>query len=220
VKTLFMMATEAPQVLVTDEVVLQQMTQNFLDANIERLCGQKCLELKAQNKVKDFAEYNFDPKLLLSQICTIYVVLMREGTEAKGKTLQFIAQDSRYYNPQTFAKAARILKRDRMLSGDLIVGFNDFIKELQVRGEAQAAADEVDIPDEFLDPILCEIMSDPVMLPDSKNVMDRKSIVRIIMSDDHDPFTRSPLKMEDLIPQVELKAQIVAFAKANSIPLE
>ena len=77
-----------------------------------------------------------------------------------------------------------------------------------------------DIPDEYLCPIMAEIMTDPVLLPHSKNICDRKSIVRIIMSDDHDPFTRDPLKIEDLVPQVDLKAEIEEFAKKHNIPLD
>ena len=46
-----------------------------------------------------------------------------------------------------------------------------------------------EIPEDFLDPIMAEIMMDPVELP-SKNIMDRNTITRIILTDDADPFTR------------------------------
>ena len=217
VKTLYLMAVEAPKVLVQSEVVLQQLTQHFLDANLERLVGAKCMELKAKSGAKDFEEYNFDPKLLLSQICTIYTVLARE---APAKTRRFVAEDGRYYKPESFKKALRIVKRERILKAEIIKDFEEFARGLAEKEMQMQAEAEVDIPDEYLDPMMADIMIDPVMLPASKTIMDRKTIQRIIMSDDHDPYTRDPLKMEDLVPQPELKAKIEAFAKENNISLD
>ena len=45
--------------------------------------------------------------------------------------------------------------------------------------KASAKANEInydDAPDEFLDPLTCALMDDPVELPSSKNVMDRLTI--------------------------------------------
>jgi len=86
--------------------------------------------------------------------------------------------------------------------------------------QQQAAMEDVDIPEEYLDPVMADLMTDPVLLPSSQKIMDRKNIVRIIMSDDHDPFTRTPLKTEELIPQPELKAEIEAFAQKHNICLD
>lgn len=55
--------------------------------------------------------------------------------------------------------------------------------------EAEDAA-EADAPEEFFDPIMSEIMSDPVMLPSGIS-MDRETILRHLMSDPTDPFSRS-----------------------------
>lgn len=51
-------------------------------------------------------------------------------------------------------------------------------------------AAEAEAPEEFFDPIMSEIMSDPVTLP-SGSVMDRENIMRHLMSDATDPFSRS-----------------------------
>ena len=42
-----------------------------------------------------------------------------------------------------------------------------------------------DIPDEFLDPILGTLMTDPVHLPTSNTIMDRSVIARHILRCDH-----------------------------------
>lgn len=54
--------------------------------------------------------------------------------------------------------------------------------------------------------------TDPVVLP-SKNVMDRSIITRHLLSDPKDPFTKQPLKVEDLEADLELKAKIEEWRK-------
>ena len=60
--------------------------------------------------------------------------------------------------------------------------------------------DYEDAPDEFIDPMMCELMEDPVLLPTSGNVMDRKHITRHLLSTPNDPFNRQPLTEEMLKP--------------------
>jgi ubiquitin conjugation factor E4 B len=55
------------------------------------------------------------------------------------------------------------------------------------------------------------LMEDPVILPISKTSIDRSTVRSHLLSDPHDPFNRTPLKIEDLIPDTELKAKIEAF---------
>ena len=57
--------------------------------------------------------------------------------------------------------------------------------------------------DEFIDPMMCELMEDPVLLPTSGNVMDRKHITRHLLSTPNDPFNRQPLTEEMLKPGKE-----------------
>jgi len=54
-------------------------------------------------------------------------------------------------------------------------------------------------------------MRDPVLLPSSKTIVDRSTIKQHYLSDATDPFNRQPLKWEDIVDAVELKAQIDAF---------
>eukprot|EP00434_Breviolum_minutum_P034271 symbB.v1.2.030326.t1/scaffold3400.1/size59204/2 len=91
-------------------------------------------------------------------------------------------------------------------------------KELNDLAESQEAAlANVTVPDDFLDPIMSEIMVDPVLLPTSNTVMDRKVIERHIMSNDDDPFNRQSLSVKDLVPQTELKEKITEFCKKHGI---
>jgi ubiquitin conjugation factor E4 B len=81
---------------------------------------------------------------------------------------------------------------------------------------AQAAAEEEeeeellggDVPDEFLDPVMCTLMRDPVTLPTSNTVMDRPVIMRHLLSDPRDPNSRQPLTPDMLVPNTELRQRI------------
>ena len=53
-----------------------------------------------------------------------------------------------------------------------------------------------DAPEEFLDPLMFNLMEDPVELPDSHNIMDRKTIKIHLLNDPHDPFNRAPLSLD------------------------
>lgn len=68
-----------------------------------------------------------------------------------------------------------------------------------------------DAPDNFLDPITTLIMEDPVLLPSSKTIVDRSTIETHLLSDDTDPFNRSKLSIDMLIPCVDLKEQIQKY---------
>ena len=55
------------------------------------------------------------------------------------------------------------------------------------------------------------LMEDPVILPSSKISIDRSTIKAHLLSDSTDPFNRMPLKLEDVIDDVELKQKITEF---------
>ncbi|WVZ57309.1 hypothetical protein U9M48_007709 [Paspalum notatum var. saurae] len=164
--------------------------------------------------VKDPEKYEFKPKQLLKQIATIYVHISRGDNEAVFPAA--ISKDGRAYNDQLFASAANILWK--------IGGDPKIIQEfMQLAGKAKAAASEAmdaeailgDIPDEFLDPIQYTLMKDPVTLPSSKVTVDRPVIIRHLLSDSTDPFNRSHLTQDMLIPNTELKLQIEEFIRSQ-----
>ena len=214
--TLHQICKQACSVIIDNRLVMEQMVTSCLDPCIDRLVGPRCLELKGEKR--DFEVYEFDPKDLLNKLCEMYVFLADAGRE---KLARIMADDTRFYKPETFRKALIIVRRERLLNAEFSRKFEDFVKYLNEFATARKdALDSVTIPDHFLDPLMAEIMMDPVLLPSSSVIMDRRHIMRIILSDDHDPFNRKPLKPEDLIPQTELADEIKKFCKDNNISLE
>ncbi|KAK1660457.1 hypothetical protein QYE76_048617 [Lolium multiflorum] len=164
--------------------------------------------------VKDPEKYEFKPKQLLTQIVTIYVHIARGDKEAIFPAA--ISKDGRSYNEQLFASVGNILWK---------IGVDpQIIQEFtQLAGNAKAAASEAmdveailgDIPDEFLDPIQYTLMEDPVVLPSSRVTIDRSVIVRHLLSGSTDPFNRSHLTQDMLLPDMHLKLRIQEFVRSQ-----
>merc|ERR1719416_219756 len=72
-----------------------------------------------------------------------------------------------------------------------------------------------DTPDEFLDPLMQEFMTDPVLLPTSGNIVDRMTITQHLLNDDTDPFNRKKLSIDDVKPAEELKEKMKAWVDAK-----
>lgn len=218
IRTLWSITREAPMVIVSKLNVLQQLLHNCLNSCLDRLVGPKCLELKmAKGSRNDFDDYSFKPTELLQMIAEMYVHV---GQADKDRVQKMITEDGRSYKPTTFMKAVKILRRDQMISSSMLKDFERFVNELNELAKSQEAAlANVTIPDEYLDPIMAEIMEDPVLLPTSNTIMDRKVIERHIMSNDDDPFNRAHLAVKDLQPQDKLREEIHAFCAAHGISL-
>lgn len=91
----------------------------------------------------------------------------------------------------------------------------DFLLILnQLSQDSKALMDVLgDIPEKFLDPISFDLINDPVKLPSSGVIMDRKIIKQHLLNDEHDPFNRSPLKFHDLLEVPEFKKEIENWVK-------
>ncbi|KAJ0452511.1 putative U box domain, Zinc finger, RING/FYVE/PHD-type, ubiquitin conjugation factor E4, core [Helianthus annuus] len=164
--------------------------------------------------LKDPEKYEFRPKELLKQIVNIYVHLARGDHENIFPSA--ITKDGRSYNDQLFTEAANVLRR---IGEDprIIQAFDDLGRKAKAAASEAMDAEAIlgDIPDEFLDPIQYTIMKDPVILPSSRIIVDRPVIQRHLLSDATDPFNRSHLTPDMLIPDTELKQKIEEFVKSQ-----
>ena len=57
---------------------------------------------------------------------------------------------------------------------------------------------DVDVPDEFLDPIMSTQIKEPVFLPDTDVMMDKSVISTHLLSNKTNPFTRGELTLDML----------------------
>ncbi|TFK61391.1 hypothetical protein BDN72DRAFT_828292 [Pluteus cervinus] len=175
----------------------------MLDYNLHALVGPKCQELK----VREPEKYKFNPKALLSDILQVFLNLSDQEAFVRG-----VAEDGRSYTKELFERAAEIALRRGLKTEAEIAPLYEFIAKVETCKETLEAEEDLgDVPDEFLDPLMFTLMRDPVLLPSSKNILDRATIKSHLLSDSKDPFNRAPLTIEDVVPVPELKARIEAF---------
>ncbi|KAG0726533.1 Ubiquitin conjugation factor E4 A [Chionoecetes opilio] len=131
----------------------------MLNYFLSTLVGPKQRNLK----VRYMEKYEFRPGEIVSDICTIYTHLY-----ANPSFCFAVSSDGRSYTPQLFSQASDVLCR---------VGRGLLAEDMQKAGQAvveagKAQAEDEDIaaeaPEEFLDPIMSHLMTDPVILPSSK----------------------------------------------------
>lgn len=177
---------------------------SMLNYNLETLAGKKAVaELSVSNKDK----YHFRPVQLLSDFVEIYLNL--------GPSPVFIdavAADGRSYKPEVLARVSRILVSKHQRDPADMARWNKLLARLEEAKKIldQAETDLGDIPAEFEDPIMGDLMNDPVLLP-SKHIVDRSTIVQHLLSDPKDPFTRQAMTIDDAVPQDELREKIMKW---------
>lgn len=195
-----------PAAFCTPEVV--DRLAAMLDYNLDALVGPKCTGLKVRNPEK----YHFDPKALLSGIVGIFLNMAGQPTFVSA-----VAKDGRSYKKENFDRAEGVLARFALRSSTDLEALEKLVAAVE-RCKAEFDQNEEDlgeIPDEFLDPLMGEIMVDPVILPASRTIIDRGTIKRHLLNDATDPFNRAPLKLEDVIPADDVRAAIQAFRESK-----
>eukprot|EP00439_Symbiodinium_sp_Y106_P075305 s165_g14.t2 len=193
-KQMWLLCKLCAPTIVAGSVGLEQLLHSSLDAQLHYLVGPDMKKIKASPQ--EYDELGFNPKELIKQIVEMYLFLAKAN---KAEVVRVVGKDERYYSSNTFSKATNFELAEKV-------------------SQHRAAFDEAEIPQEYLCEIMADIMSDPVMFPQSRKVADRTAALRVIMGADRDPFANTPLK--ELVPQTELKEQIHRFAKEKGIALE
>ncbi|KID88629.1 ubiquitin fusion degradation protein 2 [Metarhizium guizhouense ARSEF 977] len=192
---------------------------SMLNYNLETLAGKRAAaELSVSNKDK----YHFRPIQLISDFVDIYLHLGYSPVFVDA-----VAADGRSYKPEVLDRVTRILSSKNAKDPADLAQWEKVKAKFEVAKHEldQAELDLGDIPAEFEDPIMGDLMKDPVLLP-SRHIVDRSTIVQHLLSDAKDPFTRQPMTIDDAIPQTELKERIgkwreerVKIAKEQAVGL-
>jgi len=198
----------SPDFFLTEEIKDKFIAN--LNNSLQSLNGRKAT---STIKVHNYAELRFDPKFLLKNIVQTYL-----NFSEKEEFIRGVVNDERSFEIELFHETARLLKKYSICDQEDIELFENFIVELEKKAKEKIDEDNFmkelqDIPDEFYDPITSDIMKDPVLLPTSKVITDRLTIMKHLLSDENDPFNRMKLTKEMLIPQPELQQRIQDFFK-------
>lgn len=173
----------------------------------------------------DRKKLEFNPQFMICQLCMILINLIVNNTDEDNKKLflKEIIADTRSFKLDIYAEAKNLFEKfsygeagQTLHLGDqdrekMTLVFNTIQEFSQKEDNLDLEIDYDDAPDEFMDAVMFTLMDDPVMLPTSRNVMDRGCIVRQLLNNEQDPFNRAPLTVADLIPMPELKAKIQKY---------
>nr|POE94305.1 ubiquitin conjugation factor e4 [Quercus suber] len=199
-ETLILFTETLPESFTMPEIV--QRLADMLDYNLDSMVGPKSANLRVEQR----EQYKFEPKVLLQDIVKVFLNLAGQQS-----FIQAIARDGRSYKPSNFEKVSGMMDERKIIMApeqqQSWKTLSDRTAEAK-RIEEEEEEDYGDAPEEFMDPLLSDIMKDPVILPTSRNILDRSTIRSHLLSDPTDPFNRMPLKIEDVIPDTALKARI------------
>lgn len=216
-----------------------QRLADMLDYNLDVMVGARRGQLSVENP----GEYGFNPRSLLAEIIDIYLNL-----QDKESFVFAVARDGRSYKPAIVDEATWLLRRWSLKSPEAISAWTRLGEKFKKAKEAdeQAEEDLGVIPDEFLgtgflfrprpvpcavgstarltfrllDPLMFDLMKDPVILPTSKVSIDRSTIRSHLLSDPNDPFNRAPLRIEDVIPGKLLRQRCGCPASGCANPVQ
>lgn len=190
-----------------------QRTAQMLNYFLKYLAGPERRKLR----VKDPQKISFRPRELLASICAIYAHV--GGADSDRSFVKAIVSDGRSFRPELFPDALAVLRNSPgVLEPQDLAGFEKLAGLVAEAAQAEAEEEEIfgdDIPDEYLDPIQCTLMKEPVRLPTSGTIMDAAVIKRHLLTSATDPMSRAPLTVEMLQPVPELKAEIDAWMAAK-----
>lgn len=180
---------------------------SMLNYMLNSLNGKKSLDLK----VKNMDAYNFKPLELLADIIKCYNHLAGDEGFLKG-----VVNDARSFTMELMEKTVGILNKRLVVSQEERAVFEHFVASVRAQSQAEANLEDIlgEIPEEFTCPLTSEMMKNPVRLP-SGTVCDRSSIERHLLNDQTDPFNRQPLRMEEVVDDLEMKAKIDAWVRAK-----
>lgn len=183
--------------------------------------------------MKDQDKFHFKPPELLSSLVGIYNNLSEQdplfvnAIERYCRALNSsnaLPRDSRSFSIRIFSSACTIITKWNLVLPDEAKQFVQLLQRLksvsEEREEEETLLEESDIPFAFMvcarlyssltfqDPLMAHLMTDPVLLPTSDNILDRSVIERHLLSSATDPFNRKHLTPEMLVPATELKLKI------------
>ncbi|KAJ2508710.1 Ubiquitin conjugation factor E4, partial [Coemansia sp. RSA 1939] len=205
----------------------------MLNYNLKQLAGPKCSNLRVRNMASRFA---FNPRVLLSELISVYVHLglppaaVEESdggarlpankpadAAAIDRFVASVVEDDRSYSATLFEEAYAILERRSLKSTASLGRLRLFAHKCKAAKVDTRVIEflEAQAPDAYLDPLLASLMTDPVRLPTSGNVMDRAAIKGQLLSDPRDPFNRAPLTADMLVPLPDLRSEIQDWRDAK-----
>ncbi|CAK83930.1 unnamed protein product (macronuclear) [Paramecium tetraurelia] len=193
-----------PEIFLIDEI--REKLAIHLNYILEQINGKSSEDIAQNIDVQ-----NFDKMFVVEILINVYTNLR--------KNQQFILEvvkDERSFSVELFKKTQNETKQ-YINYEKYSLQFEEFINQVEELSQKQKVLfqNQEDIPEEFLDPLCFSFMNDPVKLPHSNVIVDRLTIKKHLLNNSIDPFDRSPLTLDMVIEQKELKQKIDEYIAKN-----
>ena len=134
---------------------------------------------------------------LIEDMFTIFEIFFKyiDNNEFKYS----IVRDSLYYNTDYLRKLISVLLNKQKILSIEFNSMNSFINSIENYKHKYDKINEIEIPDEYADPIMGTLIYNPVMLPGCNTIMDKDVIYRHLLDKETNPFNRDKLTIDELV---------------------
>ena len=197
-KLLWKLIEASPSLFLEKEILPQFVA--ILNYNLKIVVGPRCSELKCP---EGSLSLGFEPKEFLKRILMFYIALNRHSDDF----LLAVISDTMYFNLSLFKRAHRICDTKFILGREELEEFDAMILKAEDL-VSKNVDEELVVPEQFIDPVTCMPMRDPVRLRTSNAVVDKSTFDMLLMNSGIDPFNREPLTEDSCVPDSGLKGEI------------
>ncbi len=170
--------------------ISKEIIEQFIPMSLDYMKQLLDIKIGRLNKLK----YGFDNIKIIKYFAKTYLNISEHDIVVHN-----VIQDTRGYYENIFLDISKKLFDSNDIN-EIENTHLEMFNELLIiqKSKLETEDEKTVIPDELLDPIMCSLIHEPVILPSSKNIMDKSVIVRHLLSDQMDPFNRDPLTIEKL----------------------
>jgi ubiquitin conjugation factor E4 B len=150
---------------------------------------------------------------MISDLVNIYINVAEFDDICKE-----ICQDERSYSDDLLIDLGKTANKHNLVTPQKLNQMENMINKLiEIQNSNQVMKKLLeDLPEQYTCSLTYEMMMDPVKLPNSGSIVDRKSIKQhIMLNGQTDPFSRQTLKLEDCIELPAFKKEISEWYNAK-----
>ena len=166
-----------------------------------------------QEKLKKIYEYTLSPINFYELVRNTLVLISRFENDDKVQSRLFCQSDS--INLDKLIIFSDLINTNTNTNISDQVTYNtiqNIVSKIKTHNDNENSTNtEIEYPDEFLDELLCIPLENPVILPGTKQIVNRNTILQYIMTDQLNPYDKQPLtvaSLDEFNDTPEIKATI------------
>ncbi len=141
--------------------------------------------------IKNKYDIDFQPLHLLNYLSQVYLNLI-----SHDNFTSFMSNDLRSFRKENIKFLGDKLWSNNMITDNEGLRLNKMSEKVEQLIEKEKQ--DLQVPDEFCDPLMASEINEPIILPGTETIMEKSVISRHLLTDQHNPFNREKLTLEEL----------------------